>query len=140
MFPFTPDEQQDILQEVTALLANYQSLLGAKLPAVAERDQDYAELPMALPQGATVWQGIIDRLYRVGAQWTLEDYKTDQEVRPEQYHFQLAVYLQAIQAVRGVTPQVQLVFLRSKEVVKVPAEALKRALASALPSLESQGA
>jgi len=128
MFPFAYDEQQELLQEVKELLTNYQSLLGTKLPLVAARDEDYPELPMALPQGTTVWQGIIDRLYRVGEQWTLEDYKTDQEVSPEQYHFQLAVYLQAIQAVRGVTPQVQLVFLRHKEVIRVPEEVLGRAL------------
>lgn len=128
MFPFTYDEQQEILHEVKELLTNYRSLLGTRLPTVAERDEDYPELPMALPQGATVWQGIIDRLYRVSEQWTLEDYKTDQEVSPEQYYFQLAVYHRAIQAVRGVTPQVQLVFLRYKEIIRVPEEVLGQAL------------
>jgi ATP-dependent exoDNAse (exonuclease V) beta subunit len=132
MFPFSVDEQRDILQEVKELLASYESLLGTRLPALDERDEDHAELPMALPQGPTVWQGIIDRLYRVGEAWYLEDYKTDQEVNPERYHFQLAVYVQAVRVVKGVTPQVQLVYLRFGEVVRVPEIALEQAFASAL--------
>lgn len=128
MFPFTRDEQEDILLEVKALLANYQDLLGTALPPLAARDEDYPELPMALPQGATVWQGIIDRLYRVGTVWTLEDYKTDHEVNPEQYHVQLALYLRAVQAVRGVTPQVRLVYLRDKRVIPVAQRELEAAL------------
>ncbi len=132
MFPFSVDEQQDILQEVKELLANYESLLGTRLPALVERDEDHAELPMALPHGPTVWQGIIDRLYRVGETWYLEDYKTDHEVNPERYHFQLAVYLQAIRAVKGVTPQVQLVYLRRGEIVRVPQAALERAFEGAV--------
>jgi ATP-dependent helicase/nuclease subunit A len=119
MFPFTPDEQLDILTEVKELLRNYEGLLGSGIPALNERSQDYPELAMALPVGKTVWQGIIDRLYCADGQWYLEDYKTDQEVKPEHYYFQLAVYLQAIKEVRGVVPKIQLVFLRFKEVVDI---------------------
>lgn len=127
MFPFSQSEQEDILQEVAGLLGNYERLLGNSLPALKERDEDYPELPLALPQGATVWQGIIDRFYRVGEQWYLEDYKTDQEIVPEHYHFQLAVYLQAIQEVRGITPTVQLVYLRFSEVRALELEDLQDA-------------
>ena len=68
---------------------------------------------MALPRGATVWQGIIDRLYCANGDWVLEDYKTDYVIAPERYYFQLAVYLKAVQTVRGVTPRVRLVYLRA---------------------------
>ena len=127
MFPFDAHEQQSILDEVKELLGNYQTLLGAELPALRTRDEDYPELPLALPHGATVWQGIIDRLYRVGEGWILEDYKTDQTIEPERYHFQLAVYLKAIREVRAVTPQVQLVYLREKRVVRLEPETLEAA-------------
>lgn len=129
MFPYAVDEQDAILAEVRSLLASYRALLGTALPAVAERDEDHRELPMALPAGPTVWQGVIDRLYRVGDDWVLEDYKTDREERPDRYHFQLGVYWRAVRLVRGVAPRVQLVYLRSGNVVRVPAEALEAALA-----------
>jgi ATP-dependent helicase/nuclease subunit A len=132
MFPFTPDEQQDILAEVKELLNNYDQLLGVGIPALSERSQDDPELPMALPVGKTVWQGIIDRLYCADGQWILEDYKTDQEIKPEHYYFQLAVYLHAIREVRGVTPKVQLVFLRFKEVVVIEESLLEQAYKKAL--------
>ena len=132
MFPFNEVEQEDILAEVKGLLENYQALLGRELPSLEARDEDFPELPMALPHGATVWQGIIDRLYRVGERWTLEDYKTDQVIEPERYHFQLAVYLQAIREVRGVTPEVQLVYLRDAQIITLKAEVLEGAFEAGL--------
>jgi ATP-dependent helicase/nuclease subunit A len=132
MFPFTPDEQLDILVEVKELLSNYESLLGSELPSLEQRSHDFPELPMALPVGKTVWQGIIDRLYCADGEWILEDYKTDQEIRPEHYYFQLAVYLHAVREVRGVTPKVQLVFLRFKEVVVIEGSLLEGAYRKAL--------
>ena len=128
MFPFSPEEQEDILAEVIMLLANYESLLGQGLAALTDRLKDYPELPMAIPQGKTVWQGIIDRLYHVNGQWFLEDYKTDQDILPEKYFFQLGVYLQCIQQVKGVKPQVQLVFLREKQIISVAYADLEQAL------------
>jgi ATP-dependent helicase/nuclease subunit A len=127
MFPFTLDEQLDILVEVKELLGNYENLLGNGIPPLSERSSDYPELPMALPVGNTVWQGIIDRLYCADGQWILEDYKTDREIKPEHYYFQLAVYLHAVREVRGVVPKVQLVFLRFKEVVVIEESVLKEA-------------
>lgn len=131
MFPFTPGEQLDILEEVRSLLVSYERLLGRTLPALERRSEDHPELPVALPQRETVWQGIIDRLYCADGVWYLEDYKTDHETVPERYHFQLAVYLEAVRAVRGVTPRVRLVFLRSGEVVEVSPERLEAAFREA---------
>ena len=131
MFPFAAAEQADILAEVGAVLASYEAMLGHELPALSERDEDQRELPMALPQGTTVWQGIIDRLYRVGENWLLEDYKTDREVHPERYHVQLALYLEAVRRVRGVTPLVRLVYVRERQVVEVAAAELEAAFAAA---------
>ena len=135
MFPFTPPEQDDILQEVTVLLHNYEQLLGAGIAALHERSHDYPELGMALPVGTTVWQGVIDRLYCAHSVWYLEDYKTDRDIVPEKYHFQLAVYLRAIEEVRGVVPEVRLVFLREKVVYPVAKEDLRTALEAQFSSL-----
>lgn len=133
MFPYTLSEQDDILDEVKALLSNYEALLGNKLPSLEARSFDEAELGMALPVGSTIWQGIIDRFYCADGVWVLEDYKTDQVVRPETYYFQLAVYWRAIRQVRGVTPRVQLVYLRSQKIAEVAADALEAALNEHLP-------
>ena len=119
MFPYTPDEQNDILTEVKMLLENYEQLLGNGLPPLADRTEDHPELPMALPVGDTVFQGIIDRLYCANGTWYLEDYKTDQDINPEKYHFQLAVYAKAIEEVRGIVPKAQLVYLREKQIVEI---------------------
>ncbi|MDZ7706114.1 MAG: UvrD-helicase domain-containing protein [Trueperaceae bacterium] len=117
MFPFGAAQQDELLGEVTTLLSHYETMLGDTLPSLQDRDADFPELPMALPVGATVWQGIVDRLYRVGDVWYLDDYKTDRVVAPSSYAFQMAVYLKAVRAARGVTPQVRLVYLRAREVV-----------------------
>lgn len=130
MFPYTPDEQQDILREVAMLLSNYEALLGQSIPHLSARSEDYPELPMALPIGNTVWQGIIDRLYCAEGQWYLDDYKTDQEINPAQYHLQLAIYLEAIRQVRGISPAVRLVYLRFKRIEPLPPALLARTLSS----------
>lgn len=126
MFPFSPDEREGIMDEVKLLLQSYRGLLGGLLPW--PRDEDYPEFAMAIPIGSTVWQGIIDRLYRVGEQWYLEDYKTDLEVQPERYHFQLGVYLAAIRQAWKIEPEVRLVYLRYVEVVLLNSSALDAAL------------
>ena len=128
MFPFSDEEKVSLQGEVGELLARYEALLGQQLPSLDARDEDYSELPLAFPYGGTVWQGIIDRLYRVGEQWYLEDYKSDQEVAPERYHFQLAIYARALEAIWQVKPRVQLVYLRSAQVVVLAEEVLGQAL------------
>lgn len=130
MFPYTHDEREEVLAEVRELLASYRTMLGTTLPALAERADDRAELPFAMPVGATVWQGVIDRLYRTGDTWMIDDYKTDRVVEPERYHLQAGVYLRAVQAVLGVTPVVRLVYLRVGELVHLDAQDIERALAS----------
>jgi ATP-dependent exoDNAse (exonuclease V) beta subunit len=132
MFPYGPDERSGIMEEVKALLQSYQGLLGTQLPW--PRDEDYPEFAVALPLGSTVWQGVIDRLYRVGGQWYLEDYKTDQEVRPEQYHFQLGVYLAASRQAWQVEPEVRLVYLRFGQLIRLDKAVLEAALDEIRPS------
>jgi ATP-dependent exoDNAse (exonuclease V) beta subunit len=133
MFPFDPSEREDIMAEVGELLDSYEGLRGTALPW--PRDEDYAEYPLAMPMGHTVWQGVIDRLYRVGQTWYLEDYKTDLEVAPERYHLQLGIYLGAIRRAWGIEPQVRLVYLRFAEVRIVE----KRELEAALEELVKGG-
>ncbi|MEX2535288.1 MAG: UvrD-helicase domain-containing protein [Trueperaceae bacterium] len=140
MFPFTPSEQDEILAEVSTLLANYLAMLGEELPAIEAREVDQAELPMALPQGATVWQGVIDRLYQVGGRWYLDDYKTDRNVDPRLYLAQLSVYVQAVSRVRGVVPVARLVYLRSMKVVELSAEELETAFLETMARAGEPGA
>ena len=132
MFAFAPDERRVLLDEVLALLRRYRSLLGGALPALAARQHDRAELPVAVPYGGTVWQGVIDRLYRVDGEWVVEDYKTDRTVRPERYAFQLALYVHAVERALGERPRAQLVYLREGTVVPVGDAALREAFARAL--------
>jgi ATP-dependent exoDNAse (exonuclease V) beta subunit len=123
-------ERALVQSETAGLLELYWGLLGGMLPELERRDEDYAELPLVLPTRAagldTVWQGVIDRLYRVGDEWVLEDYKTDRELHPERYHFQLALYRRAVREAWGVEPRVQLVFLRFGEVVGLEPELLEK--------------
>lgn len=126
MFPYDPGQREGIMTEVKELLEGYWALLGKALPW--PRDEDYAEFAVALPLGSTVWQGVIDRLYRVNGRWYLEDYKTDREVHPEQYYFQLGVYLRAIRQAWQVEPQVRLVYLRFGKVVGLDNAILEKAL------------
>lgn len=141
MFAFSAAERAEILAEVAELLGRYEALLGAALPALEAREADFAELPFALPFAGTVWQGVIDRLYCAGGRWYLDDYKTDRTVRPESYYRQLGLYARAAWAVRGLRPEVRLVYLRAQQVVRVPEEALEGALeallARAPPDLRS---
>ncbi len=127
MFPFSEDEKSDIVAEVAELLATYERMLGRELPSLSARSEDHAEVPLALPHGGTVWQGIIDRFYCADGVWYLEDYKTDREVVPEHYTFQLALYARVLKQVRGVTPVVQLVYLRAEQIVRVPSGVLEAA-------------
>lgn len=130
MFPFGPDEREAIMGEVRGLLEGYQSLLGSALPW--PRDEDYPEFAIALPMGSTVWQGVMDRLYRVGQRWYLEDYKTDHEIKPERYYFQLGVYLQAVRQAWGLEPEVRLVYVRHGEVVRLEPGVLTSAVSEVL--------
>ncbi|MEJ2290833.1 MAG: UvrD-helicase domain-containing protein [Deinococcales bacterium] len=130
MFAFAPDERREVVDEVLGYLRTYRSLLGAALPALSAREDDRSELPVAVPYGGTVWQGVIDRLYRVKGEWTVEDYKTDRSVRPERYAFQLALYAHAVERALGARPRAQLVYLRSGEVVPVDDGALREAFAT----------
>ncbi len=127
----TDEEARLLKADVTLLLRNYWKMLGKELAEPSRRDEDLAEYPLLLPTRSlglnTVWEGVIDRLYRLGERWILEDYKTDREVHPERYHFQLGLYRQAIKEAWGIEPQAQLVFLRFGKVVRLEAELLQEA-------------
>ncbi|MEJ2667327.1 MAG: UvrD-helicase domain-containing protein, partial [Deinococcales bacterium] len=132
MFPFAAEEREDVLDEVIELLGRYTALLGGALPALSARERDLAELPVAVPHGGTVWQGVIDRLYRAGGSWVVEDYKTDQRARSQPYAFQLALYAHAVERALGERPAARLVFLRPGEVVELGAADLDEAFAAAM--------
>src|SRR5690606_28900487 len=65
MFPYSAEQQDELLAEVRELLGGYQVMLGAELPALGARASDRAEVPLAVRGGSTVWEGVIDRLYSV---------------------------------------------------------------------------
>ncbi len=132
MFPFSTSEQESLLDEVKSLLKNYYAMLGKELKDLDSREEDLPEVPMVMPYGDTVWQGIIDRLYLADGIWYLEDYKTDKVMNPEIYHFQLAVYQKAIEAIKGIKPQAQLVYLRNSKVVTLDSDVLEAAFESAM--------
>ncbi|WP_243093728.1 UvrD-helicase domain-containing protein [Thermus thalpophilus] len=127
-FPFSEGEKAALLAEVKALLARYRGLLDQALPSLEARAEDYPELPLVLPLGGTVWHGVLDRLYRVGERWFLDDYKTDQTVKPEAYRFQIALYAEAVRRALGVEAEARLVYLRHGQVHAFPPEALQEAL------------
>lgn len=118
MFAYAPEEQEALLGDVRDLMARYHAMLGGPLPPVAERESDRAEVPFAVRIGPTVWEGVIDRLYRVGGAWVVEDYKTDRSVRPERYLVQLGLYLHAAELALGERPRGRLVYLRSGTVIE----------------------
>jgi ATP-dependent exoDNAse (exonuclease V) beta subunit len=128
-FPFSPEEREALLREVRLLLRRYRAMLGGPLPPLEAREEDHAELPLVLPLGKTVWYGVLDRLYRVGGNWYLEDYKTDREVHPEVYRPQLALYREAVRRAWGVEAEARVVYLRSQEVHPFSPEELRAALA-----------
>ncbi len=128
-FPFAPEEREALLREARLLLRHYRAMLGSLLPPLEAREEDHAELPLVLPLWGTVWYGVLDRLYRVGGTWYLEDYKTDREVRPEAYRLPLALYREAVRRAWGVEAEARLVYLRSQEVYPFSLEELRAALA-----------
>lgn len=132
-FPFAEGEKERLLAEVRALLRRYRGMLGRELPALEERAEDYRELPLVLPLKGTVWHGVLDRVYRVGDRWYLDDYKTDREVRPEAYRLQLALYRRALLEAWGMRAEARLVYLRAGRVHAFGEAELEEALA-ALPS------
>ena len=130
MFPYSGAQQDDLIAEVAELLGGYRALLGRELAGLDDRDDDRAEIPLAMPGGSTVWEGVIDRLYRVDGRWYVDDYKTDRLVRPERYHLQLGLYLHAVEQALGTRPVGRLVYLRSGTVVEPDDADLRAALQS----------
>ncbi|WP_038041410.1 UvrD-helicase domain-containing protein [Thermus tengchongensis] len=139
--PFSEEEQERLLAEVRLLLWNHRRMLGEVLPALEDREEDHAELPLVLPLGGTVWYGVLDRLYRVGGRWYLEDYKTDQRMAPEHYRLQLALYREAVRRAWGVEAEGRLVYLRHERVHVFSPEELQEALLELenTPGILSQG-
>lgn len=131
LFPFTDEQRAQLVGEVIELLGAYWRLVGEALPALGARAVDRAELPLAVRYDETVWEGVLDRLYRVGDEWYLDDYKTDRQVVPERYYLQLAHYARAAERALGVRPRPRLVYLRSGRVVAPTADVLEEAFAAA---------
>ena len=107
-------EIQATINEVRRLLRRFQA---HPLYAEIEQADRWHEVPYALP-GDT---GVIDLLYRSGAEWTIVDFKTDEvrsiaemreTIEREKYAEQVRRYIDAITPQIGQRPRGRLVFLR----------------------------
>lgn len=124
---FDDPERQIILDRVNDLIANYVDL---STHPKSSRAEDYAEMPFVFAWQDTVVEGVIDRIYRVGNRWYLEDYKTDANLDYQKYLGQMAIYQHAALQLFG-EPQARLVFLAVKKSVVLSSQEL----ASAFPEL-----
>ncbi len=107
-------EIQATINEVRRMLRHFQA--HPLYAEIAQADRLH-EVPYALP-GDT---GVIDLLYRLGSEWTIVDFKTDEvrsieEMRAtiarEQYAEQVRRYVEAVAPQIGQRPRGRLVFLR----------------------------
>lgn len=113
-------------------------MLGTSLPDLSVREVDRAEVGLVLPYRGVVWEGVIDRIYRVGSRWYLDDYKTDRvdgasdallgHARAAGYLFQLALYRKAVMEAWSVEPEVRLIYLRPGRVLILDPDLLTQAL------------
>jgi ATP-dependent helicase/nuclease subunit A len=120
LWPFPPEVQRTLVVEALELLGQYHDMLAdGRLPPLGRREEDRAELPFAFPDAlrGIVWQGVIDRLYRVDGTWLLDDYKTDRTLDPAHYDVAMAAYVEAVEATLGVRPSARLVDLRRGRVL-----------------------
>lgn len=121
-----PERHQELKEQVEKHLRSYWALVAnGDIIHPNNRNEDYVEYPIAYPLNGTVWEGVIDRVYRVGETWILEDYKTDSEVHPERYYSQLALYAKALNDSWGIEPVTRLVFLRKQTIVELGSEELR---------------
>lgn len=124
---FPERDRAELIEDIKAMLRNYRSMIEQGL-VTNTSEQEVREWPLQLRYANTVWTGIIDRLYKDGDEWVLEDYKTDGQLKPENYHFQLGLYAHAVEQLLGVTPRVQLVYVRRTQVVPLDPADLKAAI------------
>jgi ATP-dependent exoDNAse (exonuclease V) beta subunit len=128
LFAFPREARASILDEVGSLVAGFWALVdGGTLPAPGAADEDEPEWPFVFEAAGSTWQGVIDRVLRVGGRWWLDDFKTDRHLDPFRYAFPLATYVHAVELVRGVRPEARLIDLRRRRVVVVPDAALRTA-------------
>ena len=139
MNELAPDERDHMVAVVEQHLRSYWSLVEQGLVAAPDvRYEDYAEYPLVFPVAGTTWEGIIDRVYRVGNDWKLEDYKTDSEFHPERYLTQLALYFEALRKSWGIEPEVRLVYLNPARVYVLSQDEIEKGLREiAEPSLSA---
>jgi ATP-dependent exoDNAse (exonuclease V) beta subunit len=68
-------------------------------------DEVYCEVPFCRKSGSNIWHGIMDVVYRTGAQWFILDYKTNADAHDldVKYQEQLAAYVESFHDLTGHT-------------------------------------
>lgn len=83
-----------------------QDILNVLLSA----DEIYCEVPFCRKNGSELWHGIMDVVYRIGEQWYILDYKTNEDAHDLDvtYQEQLHAYVEAFRELTGHTaiPQI----------------------------------
>ncbi len=79
---------------------------------LAEAEVLARELPFVLRRGGRVVEGVIDLVYRSGANVYAADYKTDKIVEPGEYALIREIYGEAVRRVFKVEPRFKLFYLR----------------------------
>ena len=105
-------------------------------PLWAELDaaQRWHEVPFSINEDGRTENGIIDLLYRVGEEWKIAEFKTDElrpdadllaHVRQKAYDDQVRRYVRAVRLQLGVEVEAVLVFLNvGNEIAVAPARDL----------------
>ncbi|MDR2792594.1 MAG: UvrD-helicase domain-containing protein [Treponema sp.] len=122
-----PDENAARIQalsgEASALAKRFLiSELGKEASTAEPRT---SEFPFLLPisrfatnDRIVIVQGQIDLMYEYNGQCTIIDFKTDNEIRPENHRFQLACYKRAASAFSDLPPRIMLVYLRNMQALE----------------------
>jgi ATP-dependent exoDNAse (exonuclease V) beta subunit len=107
------------VRNVEAVVSRAEEVLGRLVAhplyqEIETAQSRYPELPFTWDGPARTVHGYIDLLYRdANSEWRLVDWKTGEycEARIEEYHAQVAIYADAVEALLGVRPRASVCFL-----------------------------
>ncbi|MDR2194628.1 MAG: UvrD-helicase domain-containing protein [Treponema sp.] len=114
--------------EASALARRFLASELGKEAASAERRESEFPFLLPIPRSASdigglprcgdqivIVQGQIDLIYEYNGQCVIVDFKTDNDIRPENHRFQVACYKRAASAFSDLPPRAVLVYLRNMQ-------------------------